>query len=76
MNDDAPIELYGFHAECDVILARRIGEPSFICVQDLDDAYQAAGSRGGVDVVVTKAFRAELLARGHSPLEVQGLRAI
>jgi hypothetical protein len=74
--DDAPIELYRFHPEQDVILARRSGEPSFVWVQDLGDAYQAAGSRGGVDVVVTRAFREELLARGHSPLEVQGLRII
>lgn len=76
MDDDAPIELYGFHLEADVIVARRMDEPSFIWVQDLGDAYQAAGARGGIDIVVTKDFRAELLARGHSPLEVQGLRVI
>ncbi len=75
MSRDAPIELYGFHpdAEYDVILARRAGEPSFIWVQDLGDAFQAAGSRG-VEIIATKEFCAELLANGHSPLEVQGLR--
>jgi hypothetical protein len=73
----APIELYGFHPEYDgVILARRSGEPSFRWVQDLGDAYQAAASRGGVDLVVTREFRDELLAHGASPLEVQGLRII
>jgi hypothetical protein len=76
MDEAAPIELYGFHPEFDVILARREGEPSFVWVQDLEDAFQAAGSRGGVDVVITREFREELLTQGHSPLEVQGLRII
>lgn len=76
VDDDGPIELYGFHPEYDTILARRSGEPSFMWVQDLEDAYQAAASRGGVDVVVSREFRDELLARGESPLEVQGLRII
>ena len=73
---NASIELYGFHPEYDVILARRVGEPSLVWVRDLGDAYQAAGTRGRVDVVVSREFRAELLARGYSPLEVQGLRVI
>jgi hypothetical protein len=76
VTDEAPIELYGFHPELDVILARRAGEPSFVWVQDLGDAYQAAASRGGVDVVVTRQFRDDLLAAGESPLMVQGLRVI
>jgi hypothetical protein len=73
--DDEPIELYGFHLENDVILARRPCEPSIVWVQDLGDAYQAAGSRG-VDVVVTRAFRQALLDAGYSALEVQGLKVI
>jgi hypothetical protein len=72
VDEDAPIELVGFHAEQYFILSRRSGEPSFVWVQDIDDAYQAAASRGGIDVVVTRKFRAELLASGVSPLEVQG----
>ena len=44
MTDDVPIELIGFHPETHVILARRAGEPSFIWVQDIEDAYQAAGA--------------------------------
>lgn len=72
----APIELYGFHPEHEhLILARRAGEPTFVWVQDLGDAYQAAASRG-VDVVVTRQFRDDLLAHGESPLEIQGLRII
>jgi hypothetical protein len=76
VNEDAPIELYGFHPEHEhLILARRAGEPSFVWVQDLGEAYQAAAARG-VDVVVTREFRDELLARGASPLEVRGLRVL
>lgn len=71
---EAPIELLGFDPERNVILARRDGEPDFLWVQDLEDAYQAAASRGGVDIVVTRQVRDELLELGHSPLEVQGLR--
>ena len=52
-----------------VILARLSGEHSFIWVHDLGDAYQAAASRGGGDVVVTREFRDDLLAYGASPLE-------
>ena len=76
MDDDAPIELFGFHRDHDVILARRAGEPSFVWVQDLEDAYSAAACRGGVDVVVTRRFRDEPLARGFSPPEVRALRII
>jgi len=74
--DDAPIELLGFDEERGVILARRAGDPSFLWVQDLEDAYQAAGSVGGVDVVVSRRVLEELRAAGFSPLELQGLRVI
>jgi hypothetical protein len=73
--DGAPIELYGFHPDHDVILARCDGEPDFVWVQDLGDAFQAAASRG-VDVVVSSSFKDELLASGESPLIVRGLRVI
>jgi hypothetical protein len=76
VNDDAPIELLGLDAERDVILARRAGEPSFVWVQDLEDAYQAAGSRGGVDIVVSRRVYDELRAAGVSPLELHGLRVV
>jgi hypothetical protein len=71
-----PIELIGFHPETHVIVARRAGEPSFAWVQDIDDAYQAAATRGGVDVVTSAQFCDELLASGVSPLEVRGLRIV
>ena len=74
MDGDAPIELLGYHGELDVILARRVGEPSFIWVQDIGDAFQAADSRG-VDVVVSQDFLAELTANGDLPPELPpGLR--
>ena len=74
MNEtDAPIELIGFDPETHVILARRAGDPSFVWVQDIADAYQAAGSLGGVDVVTSAQFRDELRGEGVSPLELQGL---
>ena len=73
MSNDAAIELYGFHPEYDVILARRSGEPDFVWVQDIGDAHQAAAARG-VDVFVTQKFRDELLANGLPPRELQGLR--
>lgn len=76
MGEDAPIELLGFDTDRDVILARRVGEPSFVWVQDLEDAYQAAGFRGGVDVVVSRRVLDELRAAGMSPLELQGLKVI
>jgi hypothetical protein len=76
VNEDAPIELIGLSSDDEVILARRSGEPSFVWVQDLGDAYLAAASRGGVDVVVTRQFHEELLAYGVSPAEMQGLRVI
>ncbi len=47
VSDGAPIELLGLDAEREVILARRAGEPSFVWVQDLADAHQAAALRGG-----------------------------
>jgi hypothetical protein len=68
VNDDAPIELYGYHAEYDgVILARREGEPSFVWVQDLGDAIQAAMARN-VDIVVSVEMLANLRASGDLPL--------
>ncbi|HZZ96622.1 MAG TPA: hypothetical protein VFE19_06400 [Jatrophihabitantaceae bacterium] len=76
MYEDAPIELIGFRSDHEVILARRSGEPSFVWVQDIEDAHQAAASRGGVDVVVTRQFRDELLAYGISPEEMEALRVI
>jgi hypothetical protein len=76
VDEDAPIELIGFRSDHEVILARRSGEPSFVWVQDIGDAYQAAASRGGVDVLVTRQFRDELLAYGMSPQELEGLRVI
>jgi hypothetical protein len=76
MNAGAPIEVYGYHDDLDVILARREGEPTFIWVQDMGDAFQAAASRG-VDVTVTRTFRDELVANGDlPPFELQGLRVI
>jgi hypothetical protein len=77
VDDAAPIELLGLHPDDDGrILARRAGEPSFVWVQDIEDAFQAAGSRGGVDVVATREFRDELLAHGESPLALRGLRVV
>jgi hypothetical protein len=76
MDASAPIELCGYHDDLDVILARREGEPDFIWVQDIGDAFQAAASRG-VDLVVTRAFRDELVANGDlPPMELNGLRIV
>lgn len=73
---DAPIELYGFHPEYDnIILARRAGEPDFVWVEDLGDAYLAAAVRG-VEVVVTAPFYDELLAAADSALELERLRVL
>lgn len=76
VNDETPIELLGLDDERDLILARRAGEPSFVWVQDLEDAYQAAAERGGVDIVVSRRVYDELRAAGVSPLELQGLRVV
>lgn len=45
MSGDEPIELLAYDAERGVIRARREGEPSFVWVQSLADAFQAAGVR-------------------------------
>ena len=77
MENSAPIELTGYDEEKDVILAQRAGEPSFIWVQDIGDAYQAAGTRGGVDIVVTRAVWDQLLAEGYvEPRDSQLLRIV
>jgi hypothetical protein len=64
-----PIELVAIDwTNNGVITARREGEPSFVWVQDMGDAIQAAIARG-VDLVVPADLVAELRAIGDLPLD-------
>jgi hypothetical protein len=63
----APIELVAIDSPHDgVIAARREGEPSFIWVQDIGEALQAAMARG-VDLVIPAALLAELRRSNELP---------
>jgi hypothetical protein len=68
MSEEAPIELIALDEPYDgMISARREGEPSFIGVQDVGDAIQAALARG-VDLVVPQRLFTEI--RGDFPPEL------
>lgn len=71
----APVHILGWDESRQVWLARRDGEPSFVWVQDFDDAYQAAHVSRGVDLVVPASIYREWIAAGEAPTEVpQGVR--
>jgi hypothetical protein len=72
---DAPVRILGWDEQRQVWLARREGEPSFRWVQDFGDAYQAAQTSRGVELVVPAAIYREWIAAGDAPTEVpRGVR--
>jgi hypothetical protein len=55
--------------ESNNVVPGRDGGPSFMWVQDFDDAYQAARVSRGVELVVPAAIYQEWVATGEAPHE-------
>lgn len=62
------MQVVGWDEARQVWLARREGEPTFVWVQDLGDAYIAAQPRG-VELHVPASVYAEMVRSGDAPVE-------
>jgi hypothetical protein len=62
----APIVIHGWDEENNYWTASRDGEPSFLGVQDLGDAYQASNTRGA-ELIISDGVYAQMVALGEAP---------
>lgn len=63
----APVQLLGWDESRQVWLASREGEPTFVWVQDLGDAYLAAQARDA-ELHIPASVYAEMVRSGDAPV--------